>query len=371
MAWQSRKAPTSTAPAAAPAPAHPVPPPTAGLPPVAAPPPAAPPAAVAAPAPAPAQPAPAPAAAAPAPARRRRAAPDPAAAAAQPAPAPAAAPVVQATATVIPTTPAPSAGFLSLFAPQAVNIGLGLKAWQDAAAPIGEPNVFPVVELTGGDNGGALDKDEMNVEGEGDDLPIGRDPVYGIVLGFRLITLVWPKQYERGEKQTPKWKAVVNAGDAGAIDVLCRALSRCNFTPKDKRTIFSAPELGIVSAGVEILTYEEQAGLMVMRSGRTYGSVNGTYVSLVSAFPNGQLQPTPMQLTPTTTAVTGKDYTEHHIDCRQLICEQTQAAANAFQAFVNENGQDPELTAALSKWQTGTLTADQMENLGRIAETRY
>ncbi len=155
----------------------------------------------------------APAAVAPAPAAPRKPRGRPAAAAAPQAQAPVATIPGQTTIPMA-AAPAPAAalpavqafsGFLGVIVPSTPQARTLTGAIVNGQTAAGEPNIFPTLDLLGGTSGGMLDLNEMNQEGSDDDLQVGRKPIYGVLLGYRLLMVLWPQAYKEGQaKQRPR-----------------------------------------------------------------------------------------------------------------------------------------------------------------------
>jgi hypothetical protein len=310
---------------------------------------------------------------APAPVRKRRSAAEPAPAqtvAATVAPEPAPAPATVAVA-------APVAGVLSLFAPKPGFLAAAKAAHAAAQAGRGEPNIFATVELTGGQGGGMLDKCGMNVEGSDADLPQGRDPFYAMLLGWRFVPVVWPGEYDDNQKQQPLWKAQIGADQFDLYQRYSKAHQRCQFCPKEKRSAFAG--LGTVSGHLELLLFEEEAGMMVARTARTYGSVDQTYQAILGVYPSQDIQPVPVQVTPTTVDVQtkgrSKPFPEHHFGLVLSATEQAGTAYRGFQAFGAQLAGNPDAAAAFAQewaaWHATTITDGQARLLDEIAAVRY
>jgi hypothetical protein len=402
MVWTLTKPANGAAPAAPAAPAHPVPP----LGQVAAAPAAATvlPAAPAAPAPA-AQPAvAAPAAAAPAqaatqpaaaPTRRRRtptvAAPAPASAPAQaaaaPAPAaaaPAAAPAQAPAAALIQAQPQagaltlPQGSYLSTLIAGAQAAGSALDKWLARTTAFAEPNVFATAVLN---KVGYLDKDRMNPEGSDAELPIGRDGFYGVFLGFRLLITLWPHAYDPAEKDPPKWAAKIGQDRGDLYDLAASAFKNYSYTKKPVRESFNP--YGHPKATLELLWFDEQAGVIATRTMTTITSIDETINSLTTALPKGTgpageaislLQPFPALVKPSTpistTSKSGEVWDEYFLSIQQEATGPGAGALAAFQNFLNAGGYTADLDDALKEWSTTTLTDEQAQTLSAIADFR-
>ncbi len=375
MSWKFNKAAapaSAAAPAAAPQPqANVVPPPT-------------PPAASAAPAALPAfQPSPDPtppaAVAPPAPpaaGRRRRASAPEVAAPAPAAPASVvAAPAAQAAAaTSVIVAPAGGGALSRMLAPQAP-VRMAAAAIADIASQGGgELNLFPTLSLQGGNSGGMLKLDEMNEEHSDDDLQEGTRPTYGVLMGYRILALCWPRAYsETAPKQAPRWRAVINAEAATDADLLGGAYRTYQF--RQNRPEKNQPDpkwdpIGHITAAIELLVFEGKAGLICMRSAWTFDSFASTSKEIQGVWPDGIMGPKPVIITPASEMRNSKarQWMEHWLKVSHHMSAETAAAWESFKKFVGEAGGDPDLNQALEDWQKTTLTDEQRRTLDTMAQ---
>jgi hypothetical protein len=176
---------------------------------------------------------------------------------------------------------------MALFAPPAAGAPTAMQAILAAAASKGEPNIFPTVEVTGGDQGGMFDLDAMNDEGSDADLVTGRKAITGIYLGCRLLTLCWPKAFVTGgPKQTPKWRAQLDERDAVNADLLARAAKNMQFTAKDNRHMFDVT--GHIAVAAEFLFYDGRSPISVIRTTWSFDAVSNSMLSLAAAIAKAQ-----------------------------------------------------------------------------------
>lgn len=355
MVWKRSTAPAAAgapATAAAPLPSAAPTPPTAG-------------ATAAAPLPAVTTPPPAhpPAAETPAPARRGRKPATPAPAQAAPA-ATVAAPAASA-------PPIPFTGFLALLMPKDPNAKSALSSLIEGETEAGVPNLFPAITLTGGSTGGSWENHAMNPEGANADMPGGKDPFPAVLLGYRYEVMVWPKVFQTGVKSIPTWKGNIPADEAEAADIAQQAVQRYTFKSKAARTEYDA--VGHPNLVLELLVFDERAGLMVVRSSGTYESALQTAKEMFAALPDGKLQPVPVRVQPVTYQTAGSKgqpggWPEHFVSVKQEIAgEEMDKVKAEFQKFITENGEDPELVKTIAEWSKFSLSDSEMEQLRSIA----
>jgi hypothetical protein len=274
------------------------------------------------------------------------------------APAPAAAlPAVQA-----------FSGFLGVIVPSTPQARTLTGAIVNGQTAAGEPNIFPTLDLLGGTSGGMLDLNEMNQEGSDDDLQVGRKPIYGVLLGYRLLMVLWPQAYKEGQaKQRPRSQGSLPSTEVEAGDIVQAAAQRYTFRNRAEEAKYD--QYGHPSVILELFAFEEKAGLFCVRTSGTYDSMLETSKFVNTAFPNGQIQPTPVKIEPVTEPRQSKTraWNEHYLQVTQHIGAETAPAREAFNRFYQDAGNDPDLTAAMQEWNKMTVTPEQIEALRQIA----
>lgn len=235
----------------------------------------------------------------------------------------------------------------------------------------GEPNIFPMLSLVGGDSGGHMEAHSMNPEGTDADLPIGPDPVMVILLGVRFEILLWPKAYVRGVKMSPTSRAVIAFDEINAVNVAQNAAQRYTFRNRmnqDQYDPFGHPQMA-----VQMLGFDPQAGLYCFESTGSYDSLFNTNKELDLAFP--VVTPTPVIIAPTTYLTKGsktqEPWNEHYYKVTQAAnSPEMKPIMDGFNAFLSENGSNPELTEAIASWSKHTLTDDMLNRLAHIGNIR-
>lgn len=285
---------------------------------------------------------------------------------------------VATTAIVIP----PGGGMLAqMLAPKAP-VRIAAAAITEAAeSGGGEPNIFPTLVLSGGPTGGALQLDEMNEEHSDDDLQEGRRPIYGVLFGFRYNTLVWPKAAVEGApKSKPSWRAALAPTGVDDAVLLQNAFAAYQFRAR-QQTAPGQPRsfdddvwdpLGHPSANVELLIFEAKAGLMCVKTTWTYDSFISTNKQIAGVYPDGAIKPVPVKITPVSEKRSSKsrDWMEHYLAVGHSVDPDAHAAWQAFGAFAQQAGGDPDLNEALTEWSKHTLTDQQREALSLMADQR-
>lgn len=318
---------------------------------------------------APAQPAPAPAVAA---APKTRGRPRTTAPAQVPVAASTAQPVVRDVAVMAPVGNGMLAKMLTPSAP--VQLAAASVA-AIAEAGGGEPNIFPTLSLLGGDTGGIFDLDQMNQEHSDDDLPVGRKPIHGVLIGYRMLALCWPKAYNKNAKITPKWRAHVSGDAAEDADLLTQAFRAYQFRtrlPPGSREADPWDQVGHPAACVELLVFTQTAGLICLRSTWTYDSFTSTSKEVAGAWPDGSIKPIPVLIEPITEHRESKNqkWDEHYIKIAHHMSAETQAAWSSLIEFNQQASADADLNQALTDWSTSALTTEQRDTLANIAAFR-
>jgi len=230
-----------------------------------------------------------------------------------------------------------------------------------------------MIELRGGDTGGDFDFNSMNVEGVNDDLPRGKDPFYGILLGYRYELIMWPKAFERGVKAIPRCKGILPYEAVEIGDVIQKGVQRYAFRNRDKVAQTQYDPYGHPQIYLDALVYDITAGLISVRTTGTYESAQRTAAEIRAAFPNGEPQPTPVIVAPFSFQVQSRtnNWDDHAISFRQQSAdaEATKVIA-AFKEFFSTNGSDPALHEAVAEWGKLTITDEMVENMRIIGDMR-
>ncbi len=261
-------------------------------------------------------------------------------------------------------------GFLGVIVPSSP-VKSTLQVMIEGRTAPGEPNIFPTIELVGGNTGGMLDNSEMNEEGANADLPIGRGAIVGILLGYRTTVIAWPQAFKEGQaKSRPRWQGNFPSHETDIGDLVQAACQKYTFRNREHNTMYDAA--GHPSITLELMVFEPKVGLLCIRTTGTYDSAieTGTYVH--GAFPNGQVQPVPVRIVPQSAPRSSKtrNWTEHFLVVQQhLGTPETAKAMEAFNAFYSQAGNDQSLIEAMQDWNKNSLTPEMIAALESIAQT--
>ena len=254
---------------------------------------------------------------------------------------------------------------------------MAVSAVTDVAAQSGgELNLFPTLTLQGGISGGMLKLDAMNEEHSDDDLQEGTRPTYGVLMGYRINVLCWPRAYdEKAAKQSPRWRAVINADGAADGELLTLAYKAYQF--RSNRPEKGQPDqvwdpIGHLNASIELLLFEPKAGLICMRSATTFDSFTCTSKEIQGVWPDGIMSPKPVIVSPASEPRSSKtrQWTEHFLKVAHHMGPETKAAWEGFAEFCQQAGGDLGLNQALTDWQTNTLNDDHRGTLDVMSQTR-
>jgi hypothetical protein len=304
--------------------------------------------------------------------------------AAQPAPAatqPAATPAPAAQTTVTtaqPQTLSRPIGFLAILTPAAPG-KTALNVVDEGVRPAGEPNIFPTIYLTGGDSGGNFEFHDMNPEGSNADLPRGKgqgpngtDPFPAILMGFRYQVLIWPKAYNKNApKQSPRSRGIIPYDELEAVNIAQDAVQVYTF--RNRQTQDEFDPLGHPTLILELLMYDQVAGIFCVQTTGTYDCALMTGKELLAAFPDGVPQATPVLFNPAKHQMQSKSNTwdEHYIQVRQsVVGAEIDDVKAAFNKFLVEHGSHPDLLASITEWSKFTMTTEAMDALAQIAARR-
>jgi hypothetical protein len=236
----------------------------------------------------------------------------------------------------------------------------------------GEPNLFPTVYLTGGQQGGGMVKDDMNIEGTDELLPVGIDGFPAVLFGFRFISLLWPVAQNPNLKSRPFSRAVIGSAAPELATTAFEAQRKYQF--RNRPPVKYGAEAfydhqtgghGHPSLTLEMLVFDVEAGIMGVQTCSTYDSVLDTTRAMNTAFPQGKVQPTPVFIKPHTWQTKGSKaqpggWPEHGY---QVTMNLDQAVWAAWTNFLSVAGMDPELGEALARWGTTTIDAKHQSSL--------
>ena len=243
----------------------------------------------------------------------------------------------------------------------------------------GEPNIFPTVYLAGGQTGGGMVKDDMNVEGTDDTLPVGNEGFHGVVFGFRFISLLWPVAQNPQLKSRPFSRAVLGSLHPELATIAFEAQRKYQFRNRPPVKYGAEPFYdqqaggqGHPSLTIEMLVYDAEAGLTAVQSCSTYDSVLDTSRNMNAAFPDGKIQPTPVCIKPHTWQTKGSKaqpngWPEHGYHVTIALDAYGEEAWNAWTAFLaSPAGADVGLAEDLMRWGTTDIAPKHQASLQTI-----
>lgn len=187
-----------------------------------------------------------------------------------------------------------------------------------ASAPTVPASEFPIIALLSGANGGFFDAVTPR---EDLDLPVGREPIVGILVGYRLRLVLWPTAAEsqpQGDRPKPLFSMHIDPAHPNiSFQNILEGLQRYQMRKNDKNLLRQLYDpVGHPQGTLELLMATNEIGFFVVRTCPTYSSVIDTLVSLASVYEAANtFQPEAVSLTPVTKELASKKYRwkEHSI----------------------------------------------------------
>ena len=227
-------------------------------------------------------------------------------------------------------------------------------------------NLFPVVEVTGGETGGSFKAQRGTPTEVADVLPEGTKPIPLVLIGYRTEALAWPegKRDDEGDgpKQQPAWKCVIPGNAPDDYRLYVRAFERFTFKKKDDKAAYdiAAGGPGHLRAAFEALVYSPQAeGLIVLRGVSLYKSWVGSCQELSRLVgEDGQFIKDPLAAFVRTTTEKGSKAWPLHTLCFTLTPEAGRAFNRdeiraAWNKFAAAHAEDREMLDKMNRWLTG------------------
>ncbi len=241
----------------------------------------------------------------------------------------------------------------------------------------GELNLFPTLSMTGGSSGGAFKLDRMNEEHSDDDLQEGTRPMYGVLVGYRVMVMCWPRIYVEGAKRDmPKWRSIIdskNPDDAALLEAAYRVYQFRSGRPEKGIEVDPVWDpVGHPAAAVELMVFDAKAGLICVRSPWSYDSLIATTGEISGVWKDGLMNPKPVIITPVTEprASKNKTWKAHYPKMAHHIGPETREAGIAFDEFRKGAMEDPDLDKALAAWESTSLTDEQRDILDTMTRMR-
>lgn len=229
----------------------------------------------------------------------------------------------------------------------------------------GQQSPFPVIEVTGGNTGGLFSAVKGTADQELlDQLPQGGKPVKGIFLAYRTELTSWPEGYNEGAENKPKpcWASTIPSGAAGDAQLANKACEAYQFTKKDEKVKFdyATSEIGHVRPTFQMLVFlAEINDVVVVALPGYFSSWVETQKSLrLLVDPETrQLSQFPCCIRVVSKEVSNKAKTQtwmvHHCDVTQAVDNQTKAAWEKYQPWVEALQSAPEKMALFQEWLDG------------------
>ncbi len=116
-----------------------------------------------------------------------------------------------------------------------------------AAADAGGAPMFPILQVAGGNQGGGVAPIDGVPQEIADQLPQGKKPVEGILIGFRTELTSWPAKFDaqtEGDGR-PSWRCAIPSADGETATLAEAATKQYQFTKSADKGIFDFDKTGI------------------------------------------------------------------------------------------------------------------------------
>lgn len=236
---------------------------------------------------------------------------------------------------------------------------------------------FPVVNLTGGMQGGQFAAASFLPQDVQDLLPSGKKPVASVFLNYRLAVSAWATGYkdtpaDKAEAAPkPVWSASIAANDVDGLQLVMAAARNYQFTKSADKSKFdyATSKAGHVRLAVEIMVWLPEANApTIFTTPANFGAVDSTLRNLLKLVDTqtGSLGVFPCTVRPVTVdrdSKGGFKWKEHSIDVVNAAntTEATQVWA-AYNAWKAEAVKDPSLVTSVRDW----ISAQDRKRTGDI-----
>lgn len=225
--------------------------------------------------------------------------------------------------------------------------------------------LFPMLTQAPGTSGGPFQRvNSKNPEFNALDLPEGRKAFPAIFIGYRFLGTCWPKGYDANATQTkpaaPLWNAAVPSSNGDAAAELMLAGKAFQFSKRRADFDVDNGGPGIVRPAIEMLLFDPDIGLFVLRTCGHYNSAKDCREQLIACAvqeANGAvLKPFVGEFSPETTRVsraTGQAIVHHWPKITKLDPKDSRAVTviTAYQQFIQ--GASPEVRKSVAEWFAG------------------
>jgi hypothetical protein len=249
--------------------------------------------------------------------------------------------------------------------------------------------MFPVLQLAGGNSGGSFAPIKAVPEDVANQMPQGKKPFQGYILGFRTEIVAWPVGFDdKEEGAKPSWSVVIPSEDITGENVPPRvqrireysrkACKNYQFTKNvDKGTKFdfATTERGHLRPALQLLVWlPDVQDIIVVSTPSNFESWRKTAEQLArNADPKtGETIQFPATMKPIATVknVNGNTITEHVIDIAAMLNQAGADVVKAFGEWREQALKDPELVQKVGDWMNGVdapITEAHADRLFEIA----
>ncbi len=248
-------------------------------------------------------------------------------------------------------------------------------------------SLYPVLSVSGGDQGGLFVAPKWQNEEINHRLPEGRKPLGMVYLGYRIEVAIWPEKFDENspKRKAPIDTAIIPCNDTDTIRLMTKATQSYQFTKGEAKGKFDAvtDEKGNITGSghprptIEIICYAPCIkGLLVVRSCPGFGPVQKSVSNLarlvdpvtktIPMFP-GEIR----VLTDSEKSKTGRVWPTHYFDFASDLKESGKALAVEFDNFAKIFAADATAMATFNEWMTGAdkKVTDETRNRLRLACT--
>lgn len=253
---------------------------------------------------------------------------------------------------------------------------------QAAASGGGAGQMFPILQITGGESGGQWKLvGDVPKEIARQFMPVTSDDTLdGVFVGFRVEMVAWPRNKRPEDEGTrPAWSAVLPAtADAATRDLFLAAAEAFNFTPGADKHKFDVDTggPGHLRPSFQALVYVPgPQGLIVIQPPALYSSWLESAESLAKLVDpkTGKLGRFPVRIKVNSRPVKYSSFTNkiHRVVFEKAIDTDGQAWLASFQSWRQHTlAEDLETAETVAKWMSGADAPITDEVLARLAKAK-
>lgn len=235
--------------------------------------------------------------------------------------------------------------------------------------------LFPILALSGGSSGGAFAPIKAVPEEIANQMPQGKKPFEGFVLGYRTEIVAWPAGFDdREEGSKPSWSVAISSEDAAGAELVKKACKQYQFTKNDAKGKFDFADSGVghIKPVLQLLVWlPDVEDLIIVQTPAHFESWRKTAEQLNrNADPKtGEVLKFPALIRPVSTPknINGFATTEHIIDITAMLNDAGAKLFGRFSAWREGAKQNPEIVANVGSWVQG-LDAPRTDEINAILQ---